>query len=41
MFEFLEWCWYAYKTELFCFIGGAIIIWIIYCLIKQGGFAVG
>ena len=39
--EFLDWCWYAYKTELFGFIAISILIWIVYCIIKQGGIAVG
>jgi hypothetical protein len=37
----LDWCFYTYNNELFWFLTGAIFIWLIYCFVQQGGFAVG
>ena len=35
--EWLKWCLYAYHAELI----GVIVIWLIYCYFKQGGFVIG
>ena len=32
----LDWCFYAYKSSFFIFIGIGFIGWIIYCFSKQG-----
>ena len=37
----LDWCFSSYKTSLFVFIGLGVIGWLVYCYIKQNGFAVG
>lgn len=41
IYELLWWYWYAYKLELFGFLGLAVILWIAYCIWQQGGLGVG
>jgi hypothetical protein len=37
----LDWCFYAYRTELYIALGGAILGWLLFCFIKQGYPTVG
>ena len=32
----LDWCLYAYWPELLMYLGGCLVLWIIYCLFIQG-----
>ena len=37
LIDYLQWCFIAYWPEL----AYAILVWLVYCFIKQKGFGVG
>ena len=40
LYDFLWWGVYAYWKELLIFTGIAVVLWFLYCIIKQGGYPI-